>query len=104
VSALVTPAWLEERLGDRNLRIIESSVDRATYDAGHIPGALWVAPYGPLLINGDNSAGNVITPRQFAALMSEMGVAPEAPVVWYGDGHGRYAMRGCGRKSGSGMQ
>ena len=94
MSALVTPAWLEERLGDPNLRIIESSVDKATYDAGHIPGAQWVAPYGPLLINGDNSAGGVITPRQFAALMSRLGVEPTTTVVWYGDGHSRYAMRG----------
>ena len=94
MSALVKPAWLEERLGDANLRIIESSVDKTTYDAGHIPGARWVAPYGPLLINGDNSRGNVITARQFAALMSELGIEPTSTIVWYGDGHSRYAMRG----------
>ncbi len=94
MSALVTPAWLEEHLGDPRLRIIESSVDKATYDAGHIPGARWVAPYGPLLINGDNSRGNVITPKQFAGLMSELGIEPSSTIVWYGDGHSRYAMRG----------
>jgi thiosulfate/3-mercaptopyruvate sulfurtransferase len=94
MSAFVTPRWLEEHLGDPNLRIIESSVDRATYDGGHIPGARWLAPYGPLLINGDNSVGHVITPRQFAAVMAELGVEPASTVVWYGDGHSRYAMRG----------
>ena len=94
MSALVTPAWLQEQLGDPNLRIIESSVDKATYDVGHIPGAQWVAPYGPLLVNGDNSRGNVITPATFAALMSGLGIEPATMVVWYGDGHSRYAMRG----------
>lgn len=94
MSALVTPAWLEERLGDPHLRIIESSIDKSTYDAGHIPGAQWVASYGPLLINGDNSAGNVITARQFSELMSELGVEPTNAIVWYGDGHSRYSMRG----------
>jgi thiosulfate/3-mercaptopyruvate sulfurtransferase len=94
VSALVTPAWLSERRGDPDIRIIESSVEKATYDAGHIASAQWVAPYGPLLINGDNSAGNVITPGQFSALMSELGVEPTTTVVWYGNGHSRYAMRG----------
>jgi thiosulfate/3-mercaptopyruvate sulfurtransferase len=93
VSALVTPAWLQQHLGERNLRVIESSVDKATYDRAHIPGAQWVDPYGPLLLKGDQSDGHVITPAQFAALMSRLGVAPETTVVWYGDGHSRYAMR-----------
>lgn len=94
MSALVTPAWLEQRLNDPDIRIIESSVDKSTYDEGHIPGAQWIAPYGPLLVNGDNSAGNVIMPHQFAALMSSLGIAPDTTVVFYGDGHSRYAMRG----------
>jgi len=94
VSALITPEWLQARLDDPNLRIIESSVDKATYDEAHIPGAQWVAPYGPLLLNGDNSDGHVITPAQFAALMRRLGIAPDTTVVWYGDGHSRYAMRG----------
>jgi thiosulfate/3-mercaptopyruvate sulfurtransferase len=94
VSALVTPAWLQERLGDPHLRIIESSTDRAMYDEGHIPGAQWIDPYGPLLIDGDNSRGNVITPRQFAELMSRLSIEPATTVVFYGNGHSRYAMRG----------
>lgn len=94
MSALVTPEWLERQLRDPNVRIIESSVEKAAYDAGHIPGAQWIDPYGPLLVNGDQTAGHVITPAQFAALMGRLGVTPETTVVFYGDGHSRYAMRG----------
>ena len=38
---VVTPAWLAEHLGDRNLVILQVG-KRETYDAGHIPGARFV--------------------------------------------------------------
>ncbi|HYM15633.1 MAG TPA: sulfurtransferase [Dehalococcoidia bacterium] len=94
MSALVTPAWLKTRLGDPSLRILESSIEKATYDAAHIPGALWVEPHGDLLRNGDESSGFPPTPEQYAALMRRLGVTPDTTVVWYGDRHSVYAMRG----------
>jgi len=94
VSAYVDPAWLEQRLGDPGVRILEASIAQATYDHVHIPGAVWVDHYADLLRNGDESSGLVITPEQFAALMSRLGVAPETTVVWYGDRHSSYAIRG----------
>ncbi|MCY3730311.1 MAG: hypothetical protein OXF98_03130, partial [Rhodospirillaceae bacterium] len=40
--ALVTAEWLEARLEDPSVRVIEiGSGSDATYAAGHIPGALW---------------------------------------------------------------
>ena len=67
---------------------------KETYDARHIPGALWVDSHGDLLRNGDDSSGYVITPEQFAKLMSRCGVMPETTIVWYGDRHSSYAIRG----------
>lgn len=94
MTALVSPDWLQTRLGDPNVRIIESSIEKATYDAAHIPGALWADHFEALLRNGDDTSGLVLTPQQFAALMSRLGIAPETTVVWYGDRHSSFATRG----------
>jgi len=92
--ALVAPEWLEAHLADPGVRIIESSVDRATYDAAHIPGAVWVDRHADVLRNGDESSGYVLTPAQYAALMRRLGIAPQTTVVWYGDRHSAHAARG----------
>jgi thiosulfate/3-mercaptopyruvate sulfurtransferase len=94
VSVLVTPEWLEQHLGDPDLRVLESSIEKATYDAAHIPGALWVEPHGDLLRNGDESSGYPPTAEQFSALMRRFGIGPRTTVVWYGDRNNVYAIRG----------
>jgi len=94
MTALVNTEWLQARLDDANVRILESSIDKASYDAAHIPGALWVDHFAHLLRNGDDSSGLVLTPEQYAALMQRLGIAPETTVVWYGDRHNSYATRG----------
>jgi thiosulfate/3-mercaptopyruvate sulfurtransferase len=94
VSALVSTEWLQQRLDDPDVRVLESSIDKASYDDAHIPGALWVDHFAALLRNGDDSSGLVLTPEQYAALMRSLGIAPATPVVWYGDRHNSYATRG----------
>jgi len=37
---LVETGWLQEHLGDPNLRIVESNEDPELYAQGHIPGAI----------------------------------------------------------------
>jgi thiosulfate/3-mercaptopyruvate sulfurtransferase len=39
---LVETDWVEQHLGDPNIRIIESDEDYLLYDTGHIPGAVRV--------------------------------------------------------------
>lgn len=94
MSAYASPQWLEDHLGDPNVRIIESSIDQASYDAAHIPGAVWVDHFAGLLRNGDQSSGEVLTPEQYAALMRRLGITPATTIVWYGDRHSSYAIRG----------
>ena len=94
MSALVTPDWLQGRLGDPGVRVLETSTSRQLYDEAHIPGALWVEPHADLLRNGDESSGYVLTAPQFAALMGRLGIAPETTIVWYGDRNSAYAIRG----------
>jgi thiosulfate/3-mercaptopyruvate sulfurtransferase len=91
---LVSTEWLEARLGNPTVRILESSIAKESYDAAHIPGALWVDHFADLLRNGDDSSGLVLTPEQYASLMQRLGITPETAVVWYGDRHSSYATRG----------
>jgi len=94
VSAHISPAWLQQHLGDPTVRIVETSIAKETYDAAHIPGALWVDCHAELLRNGDESSGEVLTPEQYAALMRRLGVTPDMTVVWYGDRQSSFAIRG----------
>ena len=94
MSAYVSTAWLEEHLHDPHVRVVEASIAKESYDAAHIPGATWVDFHRDLLRNGDESSGYVLTPEQYAGLMGSLGIAPDSVVVWYGDRHSSYAMRG----------
>jgi thiosulfate/3-mercaptopyruvate sulfurtransferase len=94
MTAYVTPEWLEAHLSDPGVRIIEASIEKATYDAAHIPGARWVDHYADLLRNGDESSGLIVTPEQYAVLMERLDITPDTTVVWYGDRHSSYAIRG----------
>ncbi len=93
VSAFVDGAWLEERLNDPAVRIIEASTAKTSYDDAHVPGALWIDHFADLLRSGDDSAGEVLTPPQFAALMTRLGITPDSTVVAYGDRQNSYAIR-----------
>jgi thiosulfate/3-mercaptopyruvate sulfurtransferase len=94
VSAYVSTAWLEEHLHDSHLRVIETSVAKESYDAAHVPGAVWVDAHRDLLHNGDDSSGDVISPEECARLMRRLGISPETTVVWYGDRQSSFAIRG----------
>jgi thiosulfate/3-mercaptopyruvate sulfurtransferase len=94
VAAYTDPDWLEAHLEDPAVVVIEASIAKESYDAAHIPGARWVDHYEHLLREGDESCGLILTPRQYAALMERLGIAPSTTVVWYGDRHSSYAMRG----------
>jgi thiosulfate/3-mercaptopyruvate sulfurtransferase len=94
MSALVSADWLQGRLDDPAVVVVEASVARATYDESHIPGARWVDVHRELLLYGDDSSGHPVPPEQFASLMSTLGVTPRTTVVWYGDRHSSLAIRG----------
>jgi thiosulfate/3-mercaptopyruvate sulfurtransferase len=94
VSAYVSGDWLQAHLEDQTVRVLESSIEKVTYDAAHIPGALWVDPHADVLENHDESSGHPLTAAEYAALMRRLGVSPRMTVVWYGDRHSAYAMRG----------
>jgi thiosulfate/3-mercaptopyruvate sulfurtransferase len=91
-SALVSPAWLADRLGSPELRVIEvsSMPDDAAYRAGHIPGAVWWYWKAALWHDTDREFP---APETMAARLGRIGVTPDTTLVLYGDPvqYGAYA-------------
>ena len=79
---LVSTEWLSAHLGAPGLKIVESDEDVLLYDIGHIPTAQKVDWH--LHLN-DPVTRDYIDGEQFAALMSEKGIARDDTVVIYGD-------------------
>jgi len=72
---LVTPAWLAERLGRADVRIVDLS-DAEDYAKGHIPGALHL----------DLADAWMQASEGVLRLFARLGITPDTTVVLYDDG------------------
>jgi len=98
VGPLIDAAWLAEHAGDPDLRIIDfrwyldGRSARAAYDAGHIPGAVFV---DLAEVTADSGPGRhpIPTAKQFAGAMAAAGVNKQTRVAVYDDAGGSIAAR-----------
>jgi thiosulfate/3-mercaptopyruvate sulfurtransferase len=92
MSALVSPTWLEEHLGDPAVRVLEisSKRDLAGYREGHIPGAL--GAYWKDLCWHETDR-EFVTPEALGRRLGGLGIRPTDTLVLYGDPvqYGTYA-------------
>ncbi|GMU41177.1 MAG: sulfurtransferase [Chloroflexota bacterium] len=90
---LVSGAWLEERLTDPSIVILDLR-DEEAFAAGHIPGARLVVP-GPNFSRTDEAGvkGQIGTAEQVAAALSAAGVTPDQTVVLYDGNSSLWAAR-----------
>jgi thiosulfate/3-mercaptopyruvate sulfurtransferase len=79
---LVTGEWLEARLGQPGLVVVESDEDVLLYETGHIPGAVKVDWHTEL---NDPVVRDYVDGEGFAALLSRKGISRDDTVVIYGD-------------------
>jgi len=103
VPALVTADWLASRLDDSGVRIADvrwylphlGRNGRAEYEAGHIPGAVFVDLDSELAgPPGSGPGRHPIPPSEtFGAAMSRAGIASRTHVVAYDDSGGAVAAR-----------
>ncbi|MBI3031324.1 MAG: sulfurtransferase [Candidatus Rokubacteria bacterium] len=89
---LVDTAWLNARLGDRQVRIVDMVTEPGDYRKGHIPGAVY--------LHVDDSrigvpAGGFRLPNaeEGVKLLGSLGLTPETQVVIYDDAGGLHASR-----------
>jgi thiosulfate/3-mercaptopyruvate sulfurtransferase len=100
-SALVSASWLATHLDDDDIAIvdcrwyIDGRSGDAAFDAGHIPGAVWVDLDRDLAGSPDVGPGRhpLPSPEHFAAAMGNLGISDDTIVVAYDDSNGSIAAR-----------
>jgi thiosulfate/3-mercaptopyruvate sulfurtransferase len=79
---LVDTAWVAAHLDDPQVRMVESDEDYLLYDTGHIPGAVKVDWFTTLQ---HPLRRDFLSKGEFEKLCSELGIANDTTVVFYGD-------------------
>ena len=94
----VSTEWLAAHLGEPGLRVVDVRgkvlppgskprylAKRGDYDAGHIPGAVFVDWTRDIVDEDDPVPTQVARPEAFAAKMAELGIGDDTLVVAYDD-------------------
>lgn len=101
MDALVSTEWLQRELGASDLRVVDASWflpgdsrdARAEYEAGHIPGAVFMDLAG--LVDSANPVDNMAPPpEKFASRMQSLGLGDGSRIVLYDDSPIKSAARG----------
>ncbi len=85
---LVDGDWLEARLGEPGLVVVEVDEDTSKHGTAHIPGAIGLDWHDDL---GQAPRRDVVDGVRFAGLLSRKGVAPDDTVVLYGGDNNWFA-------------
>jgi thiosulfate/3-mercaptopyruvate sulfurtransferase len=81
---LVSTGWLADHLNDSKVAILEVSRDRTEYDAGHIPGARFLA-LSDVVVKRDGLLNELPPASTLQSLFERMGVSDDTRVILYGD-------------------
>jgi thiosulfate/3-mercaptopyruvate sulfurtransferase len=85
---LVDAAWVEERLDDPKVVLVEVDEDTSAYDKGHIRGAVKIDWKQDLQ---DPVRRDFVNRKQFEALLSDRGIGGDDTVVLYGGNNNWFA-------------
>ena len=81
---LVSTAWLAQHLDDPNIVILQVSRDRMAYDAGHIPGARFLA-LSEIVTTRDGILNELPPAATLKSVFERAGVSDNSRVIVYGD-------------------
>jgi len=82
--AFVSHTWLRDHAQDANLVILHVAQNRGAYDAGHIPGAVFLA-WNEFVFNGPGAATEMPDAAALEKVFERAGVSEGSTVVVYGD-------------------
>jgi thiosulfate/3-mercaptopyruvate sulfurtransferase len=89
---LVDAAWLQARLGEPGLRIIDMSSEASSYVEGHIPGAVHLG-VDDIRVAVSTGGYRLPTAAEAAALLAKLGIGPDTQAIVYDDAGGLHAAR-----------
>ena len=81
---LVTTDWLSQHLNDPKMVVLHISGNRAAYDAGHIPGARFIA-MSDLAVTRDGIPNELPSAADLKKLFEAAGVSDDSRVILYSD-------------------
>jgi thiosulfate/3-mercaptopyruvate sulfurtransferase len=90
---LVSTSWLQQHLADPDVVVLYIGRDRSHFDAGHIPGSVFVR-LDDLVEQRRNSLNELPPVAELQAVFESLGVGDNSRVVLTGDGQGVLAARG----------
>ena len=90
---LVDTAWVEDHLDDPEVHLLDVSAALEDYDAGHLPGAIYVSWREDLTNPNDSVRGQILSQDDLSALMSRLGVENDDTVVFYDGTSSLFATR-----------
>jgi len=89
---LVTTEWLEKNINNKNIRILEVSVDPGQFERGHIPNAGNIKWHTDLV---DPVKRDIASRENFQQLLRNAGVNKDSTVILYGDNNNWFAAWGA---------
>lgn len=89
---LVSTDWLEKNLSNKNLRVIEVSVDPGQFERGHITNAVNFSWHTDLV---DTVKRDIVSRERFQLLLRQAGVNQDSTIVLYGDNNNWFAAWGA---------
>jgi thiosulfate/3-mercaptopyruvate sulfurtransferase len=89
---LVQTSWLASHLSDKNLVILHVGANRTAYDAGHIPGARFLA-LSDIAVTRNGIPNELPPVNDLKTVFERLGVGDHSNVVLYGDTLGLFAAR-----------
>ena len=89
---LVSTDWLTKHLDDPKIVVLHIAKERKHYDAGHIPGARFVA-WDELTATRDGVPNELPPVADLQKLFERLGVGDDARLILYGDMSGLFAAR-----------
>jgi thiosulfate/3-mercaptopyruvate sulfurtransferase len=85
---LVDCDWVQQRLNDPKIKLVEVDVDTNAYEEGHIPGAIawnWTSQLN------DQVRRDIPSKEQLSQLLSASGISNDDTIVLYGDNNNWFA-------------
>ena len=90
---LVDTQWILAHKDDPAVQLVDVSPNIATYQAGHLPGAIYIEPFNELSNPENPVQGEILTQEALSRLLSERGIKPDDTVVLYDDSKNLWAAR-----------
>ena len=88
----VSTAWLVEHLSDPGLTVIAVGKNADKYDAGHIPGAVFL-PWSAVAVSRDDGENDLPTLGELCDSFGGLGIGNEGRIVLYGESRNLMAAR-----------